>query len=61
MTPGARPAAEPAWELHNLTVDPKERNNLIADAPATLGEMRTVLEVQREEKRLVPSIGAPRP
>jgi len=60
-TPGAQPAAEPAWELHNLTVDPEERNNLSTDAPATFSEMRTVLEAQREEKRLSPSIGPPTP
>ena len=27
MTTGAQPAAEPAWELHNLTVDPEEHDN----------------------------------
>ena len=58
---GTRPAAEPAWELHNLTVDPEERNNLSTGAAERLSEMRTVLEAQRDEKRLLPSIGAPRP
>ena len=61
ITAGARPVAEPAWELHNLTVDPEERTNRIADAAGTLSEMRTVLDAQRDEKRLVPSIGARRP
>jgi len=60
-TSGAQPAAEPAWELHNLTADPQERNNLSTEALETLSTMRTVLEVQRDEKRLLPSIGAPRP
>jgi hypothetical protein len=60
-TAGAPAAAEPALELHNLTIDPEERNNLSTDAPATFSEMRTVLEAQREEKRLLPSIGAPTP
>ena len=53
--PGATPAAEPAWELHNLTADPEERSNRSTDAPSTLSEMRTVLEAQRNEKRLLPS------
>ncbi len=55
MTPDAKPAAESAWELHNLTADPEERNNRSVDAPSTLSEMRTVLEAQREAKRLLPS------
>jgi arylsulfatase A-like enzyme len=59
-TPGARPAAGPAWELHNLSVDPEERNNRSVDSPGTLSEMRTVLEAQRDEKRLLPSIDVPR-
>lgn len=58
-TPGARPAAAPAWELHNLTVDPEERQNRSTDAAGTLREMQTVLDAQREQKRLLPS-GAPR-
>ncbi len=59
-TAGAPPAAEPAWELHNLTIDPEERNNLSTDAPEALSEMRTVLEAQRDEKRLLPTMGAAR-
>lgn len=58
---GAQPAAEPAWELHNLAADPEERNNLSTEALETLSTMRTVLEAQRDEKRLLPPIGAPRP
>jgi arylsulfatase A-like enzyme len=51
---GAEPAAEPAWELHNLTVDPEERRNLAGDGGDTLRDMRAVLEAQRDAKRLVP-------
>jgi arylsulfatase A-like enzyme len=54
-SPTAGPAAEPAWELHNLTVDPEERTNLSADAPATFSAMRSVLDMQREAKRLLPT------
>jgi arylsulfatase A-like enzyme len=52
------PAAEPAWELHNLTVDPEERRNLDGEAPDVARQMRTVLEQQRDAKRLVPDSGA---
>ena len=30
--PLAGPLADPAWELHDLTVDPEERRNLVADS-----------------------------
>jgi arylsulfatase A-like enzyme len=57
----AGPAAEAAWELHNLTADPDERTNRVDDAAEALSRMKSVLEEQREEKRLVPSLrpGAP--
>jgi arylsulfatase A-like enzyme len=59
--PTAGPLAEPAWELHNLTADPEERHNLVDDAGGALSRMKGVLEEQREEKRLLPSLrpGAP--
>ena len=60
MQPGTLPAAEPAWELHNLTVDPEERKNLSTDAPDAFSQMRDVLKAQRDEKRLLPSIGTGR-
>jgi hypothetical protein len=49
-------AAEPEWELHNLTVDPEERHNQLGDAPGTLSTMKSVLDAQREAKRLIPSL-----
>jgi arylsulfatase A-like enzyme len=53
------PAAEPMYELHNLTRDPEERTNLADGQPETLLLMRSVLDVQREAKRLLPSLRNP--
>ncbi len=50
---GAAPEAEPAWELHNLTVDPEERQNLTNAGGDVLRDMRAVLETERDTKRLV--------
>ena len=60
MTPATLPAADSARELHNLAVDPEERDNLSAGSPGMPSETRTVLEAKREAKRLLPSNGAPR-
>lgn len=57
--PYAGPAAEPAWELHNLTVDPEKHSNRAGDATAALSAMHSLLEAQREEKRLLPSLRNP--
>ena len=48
------PAAEPLYELHNLTADPDERNNRSGDRPDVLSKMQSVLDAQRDAKRLVP-------
>ncbi len=55
--PFAGPAAEPFFELHNLTADPEERHNRIddAEAKAALSKVQTVLDKQRDAKRLVPA------
>jgi arylsulfatase A-like enzyme len=53
------PAAEPLYELHNLTRDPEERTNLADGQPETLSLMQSVLDVQREAKRLLPSLRNP--
>jgi hypothetical protein len=53
------PAAEPLYELHNLTLDPEERHNLASSEPATLSRMLSVLEEQRESKRLLPTLRNP--
>jgi arylsulfatase A-like enzyme len=54
--PFAGPPADPFFELHNLTLDPEERQNrATSDAPA-LSKMQSVLESQRDAKRLLPSL-----
>ena len=50
------PAAEPEWELHNLTVDPDERHNRATDSPSTVSTMKSVLEAERDAKRLIPAL-----
>ena len=57
--PSAAPPADPAFELHNLTADPEERHNLVADSPVELSRLQSVLANQRDEKRLVPSMRNP--
>jgi arylsulfatase A-like enzyme len=49
-------AAESEWELHNLTTDPEERNNLALHDPSTATAMRSVLETERDAKRLIPRL-----
>jgi hypothetical protein len=49
------PAAEPAWELHNLTLDPEERHNRAEHGDEALTQMRAVLDAERDRKRLLPS------
>jgi arylsulfatase A-like enzyme len=56
VNPFLAPAAEPVFELHNLTADPQERRNRAGDAPAVLSDLRSVLDALREEKRLVPAL-----
>ena len=54
--PFAGPAAEPQFELHNLTADPDERHNRVNDATQPLSQLQSVLDSQRDTKRLVPSL-----
>jgi arylsulfatase A-like enzyme len=49
------PEHDPEWELHNLTLDPEERHNLVTDAAETTRDMRAILEQQRDQKRLLPT------
>ena len=49
------PAAEPLFELHNLTQDPEERCNRVEDARSELSRLQGVLETEREAKRLLPA------
>ncbi len=57
--PFAPPAAEPVFEMHNLTADPEERHNRVADAANELNQLQSILTSQRDEKRLVPSLRNP--
>jgi arylsulfatase A-like enzyme len=57
--PFAAPAAEPSWEVHNLTQDPEERINLADGASDERSRLVSLLEAQREEKRLLPALRNP--
>jgi arylsulfatase A-like enzyme len=54
-------AAEPEFEVHNLTRDPEERHNLAADADAadTRGRLLAMLESERDAKRRLPNLRNP--
>ncbi len=52
----ASPAAEPFWELHNMTTDPEERSNAANERSDALADMRELLDVERDAKRLVPAL-----
>jgi len=54
--PFAGSAAEPFFELHNLTIDPEERQNRSSDDPGALSQLTSVLDSEREAKRLLPSL-----
>ncbi len=52
-------AGEPAdaeWELHNLTLDPEERDNRWGKTDAAMAELQRILEDERDAKRLVPRL-----
>jgi arylsulfatase A-like enzyme len=57
--PFALPAAEPVFELHNLSVDPEERANRAGDASDALAAMQSVLEAERDAKRKLPALRNP--
>ena len=59
VNPFAAPPAEPVFELHNLTTDPEERTNRVGESSAALIEMTSILDAQRDVKRLVPSLRNP--
>jgi arylsulfatase A-like enzyme len=59
--PFAGPAAEPFYEVHNLTRDPEERTNVASAEAAVVSELQTILEQQRDRKRLLPRHRNPRP
>ena len=53
--PFAAPAAEPLFEMHNLSTDPEERHNRAAEDSENLSRLQSVLEQQRDEKRRLPA------
>jgi arylsulfatase A-like enzyme len=57
--PFETPAAEPVFEMHNITADPEERHNRVSDATKELSQLQSVLASERDEKRLVPSLRNP--
>jgi arylsulfatase A-like enzyme len=57
--PFAAPAAEPVFEMHNLSTDPQERHNRAGDDPSVLSRLQSVLDVQRDAQRLVPTLRNP--
>jgi hypothetical protein len=54
VNPFAAQAADPIFEMHNLEADPEERRNLADDDKESLGRLRSLLDAQRDEKRLLP-------
>jgi hypothetical protein len=57
--PFAAPAAEPVFEMHNLSTDPQERHNRAGDDPSVLSRLQSVLDAQRDSQRLVPTLRNP--
>ncbi len=55
------PAAEPLWEMHNLSQDPEERNNRASEEVSVRGQLQTLLDEQRDTKRKVPRHKNPAP
>ena len=53
-SPLAAPPAAEQWELHNLTCDPEERDDLAGRAPVPMSELQSILEAQRDAKRRLP-------
>jgi arylsulfatase A-like enzyme len=52
--PFAAAAAEPFYELHNLTTDPEERRNRASVDPTVASTMRSLLDAERDAKRRIP-------
>jgi arylsulfatase A-like enzyme len=55
-SPFLAPPADPIFELHNLTADPVERHNRAADSNGALSQLVSLLDSQREAKRLLPAL-----
>ena len=59
--PKAPKAADPLWEMHNLTRDPEERDNLAESDIEVRGKLRTIMDEQRDAKRKLPMHRNPQP
>ncbi len=53
------PAAEPTFELHNLTADPEERVNVADTRSDVRSRMASVLDAERDAKRRIPTLRNP--
>jgi arylsulfatase A-like enzyme len=53
--PFAAPAADPLFELHNLSADPEERHNRVGDDKDSFSRLQSLLESQRDAKRRLPA------
>jgi arylsulfatase A-like enzyme len=54
VSPLAAPPAPEQWELHNLTADPEERDDLAGRATAPMSELQSLLDAERDAKRGLP-------
>ena len=52
--PKASPAADPFWEMHNLTRDPEERANIAEESIEVRAQLQRLLDQQRDAKRKLP-------
>ncbi len=52
---GGAPVAS-QWELHNLTIDPEERTNVVVTDAAVTDRLRALLDAERSTKRLTPTL-----
>jgi len=57
--PFAAPAAEPMFELYDLTVDPEERSNVATTDAAARTALLQVLDERRDAMRLLPRLRNP--
>jgi hypothetical protein len=42
--------------VHNLTADPEERHNQVDGDASSVSAMKSVLETQRDAKRIIPKL-----
>jgi arylsulfatase A-like enzyme len=52
--PFAGPPADPIFEMHNLTVDPEDRQNRVDDDKEALAKLQSLLNRERDAKRRLP-------